>query len=58
MSKSSERELILRVGDLENAMKVMGEMLSDETVPPKRRIDMAIGVLWRYDLAPKKAFTP
>lgn len=50
-----EREQSVRIADLENAMKAIGQMLADESLAPKRRIDMALGVLWRYDCAPEKA---
>lgn len=53
--RASEHELTQRIGQLEHAMRIMGVMLSDETVPTTRRIDIAIGVLRRYGLAPKKA---
>ena len=60
MKKAEQHELTLRCGDLENAMRAIGKMLVDQGVAPKRRIDMALGVLWRYGfepIEPEKAST-
>lgn len=51
--RSKEREQQTRIEDLEGAMKAVGDLLGDESTPVKRRIDMALGILWRYDAAKK-----
>lgn len=53
MSASTERELETRNQDLTNALKHVGRTLADETVPPKRRIDQAMGVIKMYECEPK-----
>ncbi len=55
MSRASEHEQVLRIGDLESALKMIGQLLANEGLAPKKRIDMALGILWRYDAAPKEA---
>ncbi len=61
MSRTNQgqlRELELRAGDLERAMKQIGVLLVDETLTPKMRMQRAIGVLSMYGCAVPSAPRP
>lgn len=47
MSLSREQQTHY-IGDLENAMKIIGRILVDATVTPKQRIAQATGILRMY----------
>lgn len=51
-----QKELQTRIDDLQGALGAIGRVLRDEATPVKRRIDMALGILFQYE-APK-AETP
>ena len=55
MGKATERELQMRIADLEEAMRMIGQLLIDDTQPMKRRVSMVSGILWRYGVAPQSA---
>lgn len=50
---STTKELQTRNEDLLLALKAVGELLANGAVPAKKRIDMALGILFRYDAAPQ-----
>lgn len=52
MSATSERELQARTEDLLRALKTIGQVLADDSVSAKRRIDQALGICRMYDAAP------
>jgi hypothetical protein len=49
MKSNPTRELQLRVSDLEEALKAIGRILADETVAAQKRLNMAAGIVFRYD---------
>ena len=48
MTKQQEQDLRRRIGDLERALETAGQILGDETVVAKRRIDEARGIVRLY----------
>lgn len=52
MSAASARELQTRTEDLLRALKTIGQVLADDTVSAKRRIDQALGIVRMYDVGP------
>ena len=52
MSARGNRDLSDRIADLENAMMTIGQISSDPTITPKRRIERTLGILAMYECAP------
>lgn len=51
MNAAAQRELSLRVSDLENALKAIGRIAVDATITPKARLQRISGILSMYDAA-------